>query len=102
MPFTDLHRFALLLEFSTTGVKVVTNTTGVSISDKGLLGKDKEDNEVFYPADTVITAIGYVNSDPMITQLREAVTRVHVIADSNRPGKVKEALSSAYWLALDI
>ena len=96
-----LTKAALELELAG-GVAIETTTTGVSISQEGLKCMDRGGKEVFYPADTVIIAIGYASCDPMIAQLRDAAPLVHVIGDCNKPGKVKDAITSAYWLALDI
>ncbi|HWQ78796.1 MAG TPA: FAD-dependent oxidoreductase [Anaerovoracaceae bacterium] len=96
----DLHKAALFLEMSK-GVKVVTNTSGVSISKEGLLCKDKN-GKVLYPADTVICAVGYASTNPDTEKLRGAAPKVHVIGDCDRPGKVKEALYTGYFLALDL
>jgi pyruvate/2-oxoglutarate dehydrogenase complex dihydrolipoamide dehydrogenase (E3) component len=95
------HKAALELELAKSA-KVVTNTQGVSISNEGLLCKDENGKDVLYPADTVICAVGYASSNSAIEQLRDAAPKVHIIADSNRPGKVKDAMSIAYFMALDI
>jgi 2,4-dienoyl-CoA reductase-like NADH-dependent reductase (Old Yellow Enzyme family)/thioredoxin reductase len=96
------HKGALELELAQSSIRVETNTTGLAVTDEGLLCKDQNDKEVLYPADTIICAVGYASTDPAIEGLRSAAPKVHVIADAERPGKVKDAMTIAYWMALDL
>jgi hypothetical protein len=97
-----VHKGALELELADDSVKVMTNTTGVAVTKEGLLCKDRDGNEVLYPADTVICAVGYASTNPAVEELRFAALDVHIIADAQRPGKVKDAITIGYWMGLDL
>jgi 2,4-dienoyl-CoA reductase-like NADH-dependent reductase (Old Yellow Enzyme family)/thioredoxin reductase len=96
------HKAALKLELDKSSVKVMTATTGVAITGEGLLCRDKNGEEVLYPADAIVCAVGYASTDPLIEELRSCAPEVHVVGDADSPGKLKDALSMAYWMALDI
>jgi len=96
------HKAGLQLEFAATGVKMMTGCTATAVLEGGLACRNRDGDEVVIPADTIVCAVGYTSADPLIEQLRSSAAEVHVIGDANHPGKLKDALSIAHWMALDI
>ena len=96
------HWNALSEELNKCGVVVDLNTKCLSINEKGAACVNKHGEEVFYPADTVLCAVGYENRDPMINALRSTAPLVEVIGDAHRPAKVQQAMWTSYFQSLNI
>lgn len=95
--FTDLMLLPSLLEQA--GVRVQTSTHAVSVDDTGVAVESLSGNERL-PADTVILAAGRRSSG---TDLRESFEKrghdVIMVGSADRPGRVLDAIHSAFFKA---
>lgn len=95
-----LHLKAMLLEFAKfpETLQTLTSCTCTKITNDGIYARDKEQNEFFMPADTIILAVGQEVPHAAVEQLRAAkVADFIVIGDSLKPGKVLEAVYGGYF-----
>ena len=95
------HKVAVKVELAK-GTKIFTGMTGKAVTEKGLLCTDKDGKEVLFEADTVINSVGFHSNNPEADALRYAAPVVKYLGDSVRPGKVSDALTTGYYIALDI
>jgi len=95
------HR-PMLLKKLEAEVDVRTGLRGKEITESGMICMDKNDNEVFIEADTIVVAVG-MNADHAQTDaLRGTAPQVQVIGDCLKPGLIRDAVFRGYHAALDI
>ena len=92
----------VLYEKSDVHAKVVTNTVGQLVTGEGLVVRNQEGKEVLLRADTVINAVGYCADHILFRELCDAAPIVQMVGDCRKPGKVTNAVSDGYYIALDI
>lgn len=79
-----------------TGVKAEEITpTGVKVIRAGLYPE-------FFEADTVVLSVGLVSNDKIASSLEGRVPFVYKIGDAAKPASIKEAMESAFKIALQI
>lgn len=76
--------------------------TGLAVTDKGLLCKDAEGNEVVLECDTVVCAVGQRANRADVDALRRSAPFVREIGDCVRPANITKAIYEGYHAALDI
>lgn len=81
---------------------IYTGATGEKLSKEGLYIHTKEGKELLVEADTVISAVGYRADHKLYRELCNLAPIVQMIGDCKRPGKVTNAVSDGYYMALDI
>ncbi len=94
-----MHKGAMDVYLRTSDIDIKTNTTAKAVTDAGLVC-DTPDGEITIAADTILLAAG-MRSNPSECFLN-AAPLVYNIGDSIKPGRVADATSDAYYLALDI
>lgn len=92
------HKSALYMELEKY-VTVLNNTRASKITSEGMYAYDKENKEIFLPADLVICAAGMRSNRKLEEELQELDVEVEVIGDAVRPGKVTQAMSDGYYRA---
>ncbi|MDD3361432.1 MAG: FAD-dependent oxidoreductase [Hespellia sp.] len=95
------HRPLLLAEVEKY-VNVHTGLRGVEVSDKGILCKDKDDNDVMIEGETVICALGQRSRFDVVEELRNSAPIVSVIGDAAKVSTITNAVYWGYHAALDI
>lgn len=95
------HRPLLLAEIEKY-VNVHTGLRGVEVSDKGILCKDKDDNDVMIEGETVICALGQRSRFDVVEELRDSAPIVSVIGDAAKVSTITNAVYWGYHAALDI
>ena len=92
-----MHRIALMHEIETSDkIHPAMGMRCTKIDDKGVYALDKEGNEVFYPADTVIMASGMRSRAAEAEALRPLVKEFYVIGDANKAQKIMNGTRDAY------
>ena len=82
-------------------VNMINLSRVVRITKEGVECENVETKEKFIiPAETVVLAVGSKSVNSLSGELKEQLGDVDVIGDANRPGKVMEAMRSAYELAI--
>lgn len=94
-------RWIMMDRLKKLGIKVYTGYTVTEIKkDRVIIEKDGEILEL--PADTVVLAAGSKPDHILYEQLKEEDSQVFVIGDAKSPGKVMDAIRSAYDLGISI
>jgi 2,4-dienoyl-CoA reductase-like NADH-dependent reductase (Old Yellow Enzyme family)/thioredoxin reductase len=96
------YRTAVKADLYRNNVKVITNSAGLEVNEAGLVIKSQDGNEELIKADTVISAVGYRADNALFEKLSNAAPIVQRLGDCRRPGKVTNAVSDGYYMALDI
>ncbi len=94
----DYRRFILphILEKT----KVCCDLTVAEIKSDGVVAKDKDGKEVFFPADNVLMAAGLKPKAEEAEALRSDEYELIVIGDARKPGKVYDAVRQGFDAAL--
>lgn len=95
------HRNALVLEVPRY-IDMKLGVTCTEITADGVVGVNGAGESCTYPADTVISAIGYRAKSDTVEALRDCCIDFDWIGDCVRPGKVRDAVRMGYHAALDI
>lgn len=99
----SFHRAAIGFQIRDHKIQVHTGITGTKIDEKGLYGLDKNGQEVFFPADTVVYAVGMKPLWDQVDALREiAPDEFYQIGDCFQVGKIKDATTTGFQAALDL
>ena len=96
-----LHGIALGIELDNAGVVRALSTKAVRISNDGVLC-ESVDGDVFYPADTIVCALGQTPLREDADELRFCAPTFYQIGDCLAPKTIYEATRTAHQIALDI
>lgn len=83
-------------------VKLLTETTCLEITEKGMKVRMKDGVEEFLEADTVICSTGVVPNRDTVESLRYCAEVFHEVGDCVKPAKIMDAIQRAYYMTLDI
>ena len=83
------------------GVKTMTKTKAVEITDKGVLVEKDDQNEII-PADTVVLALGTLPENSLYEALKDKHPNVILTGDAHKPLKAYDAVHDAFVKALEI
>ncbi len=84
-----------------TDMVVCTSTTPLEIVEDGVMVQHKGQIRKI-PADTVIYAFGAKGEQGLYQQLKEAGVDAHLVGDATVPGKIMDAIHTAYRLGLKL
>lgn len=93
---------AVTVDMRKSGVCVKTSAAAKEITREGLLISKADEETELIKADTVIIAAGYRPDSSLYLELAQETPAVHMIGDCRKQGKVMNAVSDGYYLALDI
>lgn len=96
------YRTALKVDLRKNNVRVITKAAGQAVTSQGLVIKNSDGSEELLRADTVVNAVGYRADQKLFMELCNTAPVVQRIGDCRRPGKVTNAVSDGYYMALDI
>lgn len=96
------YRTAVGIDLRKNKVKIVTDAAGQAVTEEGLVIRNADGTEELLEADTIISAVGYRADHTLFQELCNAAPIVHRIGDCRKPGKVMNAVSDGYYMALDI
>ena len=83
-------------------VKGRTGLRGTRVTPDGLACADKDGNEVFIEADTIVVAVGQRALRETAGSLRDCAPEVYEIGDCVKPAQVTQAVFRGHFAALDI
>ena len=98
MECNSFYRGGLLPKINK-AAKVLCNTAVKKITEKGVLVEDKDGNESFIEADTIICALGFKPKYDLVDNLSNLVDEYYIIGDCTKVGKVYDAMNQAYYAA---
>jgi NADPH-dependent 2,4-dienoyl-CoA reductase/sulfur reductase-like enzyme len=96
-----LHQFALDVELKKKRVKLALSTAAVKITEEGIIGENAE-GQIFFPADTVIFAIGQSPLRDEVDALRFCAPEFYAIGDCVIAKNILQATSMADAVARNI
>jgi len=96
-----VHANALALQIERFKIRLALGTKAVMIDEKGVSG-EKENSQVFYQADTVIYAVGYIPKWEECEKIRYCAPEFHQLGDCLFPNNILQATTTAYFTARDI
>jgi len=92
----------ILLDMLKKLVTVKTGLKGVRVTEEGLVCQDKSGNEIMFPADTIICAVGQKPRRAVVESLLNTAPIVEEIGDCVKPQRIAEATFRGHYAALDI
>jgi 2,4-dienoyl-CoA reductase-like NADH-dependent reductase (Old Yellow Enzyme family)/thioredoxin reductase len=96
------YQTAVKTDLKKNHVTIYIGAAGKKVSKEGLYIQTQEGKELLVEADAVISAVGYRADHKLYQELCNLAPIVQMIGDCKRPGKVTNAVSDGYYLALDI
>ena len=96
-----LHAIGLRTELKKRQVQVDLNTKAMEIRPDGVLCR-QESGEKFFPADTVIYAVGQRSESEAALALRSCAPEFYQLGDCLSPKNITNATSAAFQIARDI
>ena len=99
------RRWIVSAKLKKMGVLIHTRTEVVEISDRGVVCRNKDGEELVLEADTVVLSLGSASDDSLLQTLREKVgdkREVVGIGDCTKPKKIPEAIEAGFLAACDL
>lgn len=97
-----MHKNAMNIYIRDSKIKMLCNTTAKEVKEDGLVCTDKDGNEVFLKADTILLAAGMKAERDLASSFYNTAPRVFQTGDCIDPARVYDAVSTAYYRAMDI
>jgi 2,4-dienoyl-CoA reductase (NADPH2) len=94
-------RWTVIKHLKTMGVGIHMNTSVKEITADGIR-IIKEGREELIKADTVVIAIGSRSEQALYEELKENLDNVILLGDAVQPGKVMDAIHSAFTIVNDL
>ena len=94
-------RWAIVKELKRLGVKVLTHTEAIRITQEGLEVRKMENQEVL-PADSIVIAAGAVSENSLEEQLQSLIPEFYIIGDAKEPRNALEAIKEGFFAGLNI
>ncbi|MGI5971550.1 MAG: FAD-dependent oxidoreductase [Oscillospiraceae bacterium] len=96
------HKQAIIHKMEKELKGVFTETKCTRVEKNGIWAADRDGNEKFFEADTVLYAAGMRANTEIVDSLRGAVDNFEVVGDCRKPLKVLQAVRDAYFAAMDV
>ena len=96
-----LHASGLRVQIKKWGLDINCNTRATKITEEGVYG-ETPDGEKFFPADTVIYAVGQRSCYEDAVALNFCAPEFHMIGDCVSPRNITAATSAAFTIAREI
>jgi 2-enoate reductase len=93
------NRMHLLKLLDDAGVKILTETKILEITDQGIIISDKYGKKSTLAADSVVLALGLAPERGLLEALTDKVPEVHAIGDCVEPRRVINAIWEAFRTA---
>lgn len=85
-----------------TDMKVLAGTRLEEVTDTGVTVSNKKQGTFALNADTVILALGFRSCQDLYQELQAAGKEVYLVGDAVKPGKIMDAIHTAYRVGLRI
>lgn len=96
-----VHRKAVDVELPKLGIEASLSTRALEITADGVFG-EKNGEKLFFPADTVVTAMGRRALSDVCDELRFCAPEFYQIGDCTAPQTIYDATRQGYAIAMDI
>lgn len=98
---TSPSRSILVQRLQNKGVDIIVDATVSDIHDTSVIYTKEDAIHTIKNVDTVIMAVGYTSDITLYNEIKDEVS-CHVLGDASKPGKIKQAIASAYQLVKNI
>ena len=95
------HKMALGIQVRD-GIDMHVSTKVKAITKEGVVAVDKDGNEMVFPADTILCAVGLKSRSAEVEALRDMVTEFVPIGDCVTVGQARTAIHHGYYAGLDL
>ena len=96
------YQTAVKVDLRKSDVQICCGARAKKVTEKGLTVQLQDGTEAEIAADNILCAVGYRADHVLFHELHDTAPIVQMIGDCRRPGKVKNAVSDGYYMALDI
>lgn len=96
-----LHGEAVMAQIALHGIRLLTSTKAVEITDEGVVANGPE-GELQIGADTIIYAVGQKSLTEEVNELRFCAPEFYTVGDCNLPANIAKATKEGYYAARDI
>ncbi|WP_143106842.1 NAD(P)/FAD-dependent oxidoreductase, partial [Neomoorella thermoacetica] len=96
IPVPYMNRMMLLDLLKMNGVKWLTETSVLEVTDDGVTLISKTYQRSTLPADTVILAVGFAADQRLYNALRDKIPNLYLIGDSREPRNILAAIWEGY------
>jgi 2-enoate reductase len=83
------------------GVKVITETSLLEVTDRGAIVIDNKFKKQNIDADTIVIAIGFKADRELYNKLRDKTADLYLVGDANESADIMNAIWSANEVALN-
>ncbi len=94
-------KWVMIQRLRDSGAEMMTNNKFIKIDPQGVTVL-QEGNRKFYPANSVVVAVGFNPVRELAEEIRKHFPKVYTIGDCHEPATVTEAVDSGFKLALDL
>jgi len=101
-PDCNIRHRPILMQKIDENVTVHLKTSGLRVTDKGLVCMDPDGSEVLIPGETVVCAVGQRANRADVDALRYGAPFVREVGDCIRPANITKAMYEGYHAGLDI
>lgn len=84
------------------GMKVMTSTRLEEVTDDGVIVSNKKKGQIKLDADTVILSLGFKSCNCLYNALKDEGKEVYLVGDAVHPGKIFDAIHTAYRAGLKV
>lgn len=91
------NRWVSIQRLKKAGCRMETNTEVIQISKNGV-EVEREGEKEYFPADTIVLAVGLMANNDLVNKLEKNVTSIHVIGDALEPRRIMEAVEEGFLI----
>jgi 2,4-dienoyl-CoA reductase-like NADH-dependent reductase (Old Yellow Enzyme family)/thioredoxin reductase len=99
MDVGPILKFYLRRELNEADVQIRVRTLVCAVGEKGVVGRLPEGDEMTYPADLIVVAVGYEADRRLFEEIRNQVRETYLIGDALSPRKILEAMKESFNIA---
>lgn len=93
-----INKISLFAALEKNHVHIMTGTRVVSMDENGLTVEKKDGTREHLPADTIISAFGMAANRSTVDAIKAKYhTKTRVVGDSNKPGKIGDAVRDGFY-----
>lgn len=100
-PVPHMNKIMLIDLLKNSGVKVITETSLLEVTDRGAILIDNKFKKQNIDADTVVIAVGFKADRELYNKLRDKVADLYLVGDANESANIMNAIWSANEIALN-
>jgi NADPH-dependent 2,4-dienoyl-CoA reductase/sulfur reductase-like enzyme len=95
-------REALMHSLKKTQIKILTSRTIKEITGNGVVVEHEGERETIEGIDTIVLAMGVVSINSLADEIKDMVSKVHVIGDAGNPGNALNAIAAGVEIGRQI